>query len=165
MSRKLSPRPLSAKPSPPDIVTYRYEGEMVYVPPAQNHQDAIRLARSEFGEPLRHVFDRQISFSVNSVVHHETRSVRISPLSWPTVMSTLSRYEIIDVIVQPCIDVDCPPEYPVTQDEKSDLKSSVYLEPPSPKSSRRSLSRSPSPDHDGTVETSKTRSWFGKLKP
>lgn len=134
---------------------------MVYVPPAASHQEAIKFARSQFSEKLRHVNDRQISFSINSVVNHETRSVRISPMSWPTVMSTLSRYEIIDIIVQPILDVDSPPEYPLEEGDKSDLKSQCYLEPPSPKSAP---SRSPSPDPDNNSEKARLKGWLGKLR-
>ncbi|EIW80755.1 hypothetical protein CONPUDRAFT_144699 [Coniophora puteana RWD-64-598 SS2] len=94
-----------------DIVTYRHEGEMVYVQPPQSHEQAVCIAREVYPR-LASVDARRIAFAVNVINGVNSRTVRISPHAWSKMMSHLLRYEVIDIQIQPEIIVTAPGEFP-----------------------------------------------------
>jgi hypothetical protein len=87
--------------NPPDIVTYRLNGKMVYVTPADNYEQALDFAQKVFRQQLGRIKRDRISFAVTVITNGERRSVRIAEMAWGAVVATLQRYEIIDVHVQP----------------------------------------------------------------
>ncbi|KAG0699357.1 hypothetical protein DFH29DRAFT_809202, partial [Suillus ampliporus] len=91
-----------------DVITYRLNNQMMYVPPAQSF-DQSHLPRSAFESDLTGIDKGRISFSLNVLAHGKQSSVGISSVAWPTIMSHLARYEIIDVHVQPELKVSGPP--------------------------------------------------------
>ncbi|KAH7921100.1 hypothetical protein BV22DRAFT_1039022 [Leucogyrophana mollusca] len=116
--------PATQRTSAVDIITYRLNNQMTYVTPAQDYQEAVNVAREVFRDELGGVDEKRISFSVNVLTDGQTRSVRISSFAWPAIVSHLTRYEIIDVHVQPEIIVesdfsDTPPEYPFLDSKES----------------------------------------------
>ncbi|EPQ55031.1 hypothetical protein GLOTRDRAFT_111103 [Gloeophyllum trabeum ATCC 11539] len=155
----------SARKLSPDTVTYRLDGEMVYVPPASDHQGAVAIAVQQFPDKLGTIDHGNISFCINSVLHHETRKVRISPMSWSTVISTLARYEIIDIVVQPKVTVEAPteapPQYASEEDEVSDTKNGTYLEQSTSK--QRSTSPTPSQSSNHSDKTMR-KGWIERLR-
>ncbi|KAJ8588827.1 hypothetical protein M405DRAFT_768598 [Rhizopogon salebrosus TDB-379] len=93
--------------SGPDVVTYRLNNQMIYVLPAQSFDQAILFARSAFESELTGVHNSRISFSLNVLANGKQTSMGISSVAWTAVVSHLERYEIIDVHVQPEIQVLC----------------------------------------------------------
>ncbi|KAI8974018.1 hypothetical protein BD414DRAFT_447787 [Trametes punicea] len=99
--------------SVPDIITYRYNGELVYVTPAATYEDGVQFARRVFPE-LASVHPDRVVISVNGIVNKERQLIRIGPMAWKTVMSSRARYEVLDIIVDPEIhvsDAEPLPEY------------------------------------------------------
>ncbi|KAG1740881.1 uncharacterized protein EDB91DRAFT_1081945 [Suillus paluster] len=96
-------------PAPADVITYRLNNQMMYVPPAQSFDQAVTFARSAFETDLTGIDKSRISFSLNVLANGKQGSVGISSVAWPTIMSRLARYEIIDVHVQPELKVSGPP--------------------------------------------------------
>lgn len=115
-----------------NLVTYRFRGKMVYVTAAPSYevrlvsivslasaeqwrtQKAVEFAKVLFREDLRDVDDSCISFYVTVNAPTGIQSVQISPMAWKEVTTTLVRYEIIDVIVEPQVvihEADTPPNY------------------------------------------------------
>lgn len=97
-----------------NLVTYRFRGKMVYVTAAPSYEKAVEFARVLFREDLRDVDDSCISFYVTVNAPTGIQSVQISPMAWKEVTTTLVRYEIIDVIVEPQVvihEADTPPNY------------------------------------------------------
>ncbi|KAG2366741.1 hypothetical protein BDR07DRAFT_1395686 [Suillus spraguei] len=82
---------------------------MIYVPPAESFDQAVTFARSAFENDLTGIDKSRISFSLNVLANGKQSSVGISRVAWPTIMSHLARYEIIDVHVQPELKVTGPP--------------------------------------------------------
>ncbi|KAH0831373.1 hypothetical protein J3R83DRAFT_14036 [Lanmaoa asiatica] len=76
-----------------DIVTYRYNGELVYVPVAPNYLEALAYARQAFPQ-LR---DSALSLSMTS--GQVEGFVGISELAWPKLIQHMLRYQVIDVHV------------------------------------------------------------------
>ncbi|KAJ8586425.1 hypothetical protein M405DRAFT_695724, partial [Rhizopogon salebrosus TDB-379] len=95
--------------SAPDIITYRLNNKMMYVPPAQNYDQAVIFARSAFERDLNGVDNSRISFWLNVLANGKQTSVSIVPAAWPSVVSRLARSEIIDVHIHPAIEVSPPP--------------------------------------------------------
>ncbi|KAG1817956.1 uncharacterized protein BJ212DRAFT_1347893 [Suillus subaureus] len=96
-------------PAPADVITYRFNNQMMYVPPAENFDQAVTFARSAFESDLTGIDKSRISFSLNVLANGKQSSVGISSVAWSKIMSHLARYEIIDVHVQPEIKVFGPP--------------------------------------------------------
>ncbi|KAG2043726.1 hypothetical protein BDR03DRAFT_909187 [Suillus americanus] len=96
-------------PAPADVVTYRFNNQMMYVPPAESFDQAVTFARSAFESDLTGIDKGRISFSLNVLANGKQSSVGISKVAWSRIMSHLARYEIIDVHVQPEIKVFGPP--------------------------------------------------------
>ncbi|KAI0249245.1 hypothetical protein BJV78DRAFT_1229291 [Lactifluus subvellereus] len=86
--------------NPPDILTYCYGSKMVYVTPGDSYEHAIDLAQEAFPE-LRDVDRDQIGLEVRVVVSHqsERRTAQIGRTAWPVVLTTLARFEIVEVHV------------------------------------------------------------------
>ncbi|KAG1817971.1 uncharacterized protein BJ212DRAFT_1347997 [Suillus subaureus] len=114
-------RIFARRQSPPlvDVITYRLNNRMVYVPPAQSFDKAVALARSAFESDLTEIDKSQISFSLNVLVNGKRSSASISREAWSTVMSHLARYEIIDVHVS-----GPPPSYQSCNSTKEQHSSS-----------------------------------------
>ncbi|KAG2043710.1 hypothetical protein BDR03DRAFT_939702 [Suillus americanus] len=98
-------------PPPADIVTYRLNNRMTYVPTAESFDQAVTFARSAFESDLTGIDKSRISFSLNVLANGKQRSVDISCGAWSTIMSHLTRYEIVDVHVQPLRVSGPPPTY------------------------------------------------------
>ncbi|EIN06713.1 hypothetical protein PUNSTDRAFT_145227 [Punctularia strigosozonata HHB-11173 SS5] len=135
-----TPHGCSIQSNTPDILTYRYQEQMVYVKPASQYDQAVADAVMAFPE-LSGLDRDRISFSLTVFVQNTTKTVTISPNAWPAVIATLSRFEILDVNVRRAIK-DEPPVYA----ESADL-----LEAPGMKERSRSA---PPP---GRIQ-----SWLGK---
>ena len=85
----------------PDILTFRLDrnnNKLCYVVPPQTLQDGLRVAKENF-EELAHIAPNRITICVNAVVANQRQHIRISPASWPVVLSKLRAYEVLDVIV------------------------------------------------------------------
>jgi len=135
-----SSRTSSKSPSskiPAELVTYRYEGEMVYVNPGSDYDEAITCALENFSS-LEAAPRDHIAFFVKVRVGGALRSVRISRNAWSKVLTSLSTYEIIDISVLPRpslrpakSDTDVrSPNYEDSTDEKAFLRSQMYDAPP-----------------------------------
>ncbi|KAG1860763.1 hypothetical protein F4604DRAFT_1658185 [Suillus subluteus] len=96
-------------PPPADIITYRLNNQMMYVPTAESFDQAVTFARSAFESDLTGIDKSRISFSLNVLVNGKQSSVDISHGAWSTIMSHLVRYEIVDVHIQPEPRVSGPP--------------------------------------------------------
>ncbi|KAK0460472.1 uncharacterized protein EV420DRAFT_211996 [Desarmillaria tabescens] len=81
---------------PPDIITYRFRGNLVYVKPELDYKVALNLARSEFVE-LHGVSQHQIVFITYASVAGQRTSVRISASAWASTVSAMLRGEIVDI--------------------------------------------------------------------
>ncbi|KAI0313046.1 hypothetical protein OF83DRAFT_1035532, partial [Amylostereum chailletii] len=87
---------------PCDILTYSYEGQMVYTEVASSHEEAIDKALVVF-PALKSVPREQISFAVrakvSSVPGGSVTLVRIAPSAdaWPRVVRGLIRFEVIEI--------------------------------------------------------------------
>ncbi|KAG2366726.1 hypothetical protein BDR07DRAFT_1327772 [Suillus spraguei] len=96
-------------PTPADVITYRLNNRMVYVPPAENFDQAVTFARSAFEGDLTGIDKSRISFSLNVLANGKKSSVNISREAWSMIMSHLVQYEIVDVHVQPELRLSGPP--------------------------------------------------------
>ncbi|EIW54557.1 uncharacterized protein TRAVEDRAFT_23578 [Trametes versicolor FP-101664 SS1] len=84
----------------PDVLTYRYNGTMVYVTPAATYEEGIRFARQVFPE-LAAVAPEHILISVNGIVNKQRQLIRIGPMAWKTVVFSRARFEVLDVTLDP----------------------------------------------------------------
>ncbi|KAI0759969.1 hypothetical protein BD413DRAFT_487045 [Trametes elegans] len=98
-------KPVVRPSSPPDILTYRYNGNMVYVTPGATHAEGVKFAQQVFPE-LAAVEPARIAISVNGLVNGQRQLVRISPMAWPTVVFSRARYEVLDVTVDSDVRID-----------------------------------------------------------
>ncbi|EJD04530.1 uncharacterized protein FOMMEDRAFT_34406, partial [Fomitiporia mediterranea MF3/22] len=85
---------------PAEILTYRFDSEMVYVAPTRDFEEALNYAQSAFPR-LPNVPRSRIALSVNVRVNGILQSVRIAPMAWPRVIRSLATYEIVDISVLP----------------------------------------------------------------
>jgi len=100
---------------------------MVYVPAAETYEVAVTHAFDVFAPQLRAVRREDISFAIHVKVQGETRCVRIGQYAWPTVLKSLVRYGLVDVIVaEP--DVETSVAEPEPREKRS--KFGDLLEPP-----------------------------------
>jgi len=86
----------------PDVLTYSYASRMVYVAPGQNYDEAIDIAQQSFPE-LRDVDRDRIRLEVRVVLssQQERKKAEISRSAWSAVVTTLARFEIVEVRVAP----------------------------------------------------------------
>ncbi|EMD33075.1 hypothetical protein CERSUDRAFT_118139 [Gelatoporia subvermispora B] len=149
----------ASQKSTPDLITYRYKQTMAYVKPADDHSKAAEYAREVFTD-LSTISDSRISFSITVRVQDKIQTVMITPRAWRDTMSSLAKFEIVDISVtesRPCtpsvptltLPEYPPPEYSAAsekhtdafQDEKhlsSECRCSSQSRSPSPSSSPRS---------------------------
>lgn len=113
-------------PAPADVITYRLNNRMTYVPPAENFDQAVTFARSAFEGDLAGIDISRISFSLNVLANGKMSSVGVSRGAWSATMSRLARYEIVDVHVQPERKVYRPPPSHRSRSSTKKKKSSSY---------------------------------------
>ncbi|THH13379.1 hypothetical protein EW146_g6831 [Bondarzewia mesenterica] len=133
--------------TPADILTYYYNDKMVYVTPAETYEGALDYAQDVFPE-LKSVDRNHISFEIRVLAGNRRQAVRIGPMAWQQVLTTLARYEVIDIrVTAPQTVVEPPPKY--SDDVKAQPLSSSEKElnrlEPVESGSGHSRSRSPSP--------------------
>lgn len=151
-------------------------------------QQGIEFAQSVFPE-LASIEPEHISICVNGCVQRQRTLIRIGPMAWASVVPTLARYEVLEILVKNpeiVIDsadpVDALPNY---EDVKEKSGSSDFLAPsrgPSPakkiiplpelqrivekNSGRSSRSPSPSSSRPSSMSSSSISDWakglFGK---
>lgn len=90
--------------APPDIITYSYASRMVYVVTAETYDHAIDIAKETFQE-LKDVERQRISFEVYVVLKGNSvrRTAEIGRSAWPFVVSSLARFEIVEIRVAPLV--------------------------------------------------------------
>jgi len=142
------PRSSQKSTSTPDLITYRYDERMAYVKPAETHDKAAEYAREVFSD-LSATPTSRISFSITVRVQDKINKVTIAPRAWRDTMSSLAKFEIVDIVItspSPRISIHelAPPEYSRTPEKQLDAPADEknYLCSSCPASSR---SRSPSP--------------------
>ncbi|KAI6112028.1 hypothetical protein EDD16DRAFT_1189412 [Pisolithus croceorrhizus] len=124
-------------PAAPDVIMYRLEDKMMYVPLDYDWKEALSQARRAF-ESLAKVDDGRITFSMDVISDGRRRSIGISPSAWRSIASRLTRYEVINIVVRPEVvdpDVDvAPPLYSLAssapEEKRSLSSSSLRLHPP-----------------------------------
>ena len=135
------------------------------------------MAKEEF-EEIRDIDPSRISICVNGVVTGRRQLIRVGPAAWDAVMDSLSRYEILDILVKnPRIVVNTPDSFFDTLPNYEDVKKASGNDDklisasraPSPlsgntalRSSSRSSSRSPSRPQKPKTDWAKTISFFGR---
>ncbi|CDO76940.1 hypothetical protein BN946_scf184709.g2 [Trametes cinnabarina] len=106
--------PSEAAPAQPAIVTYRYNGKLVYVTPPSTYEEAVASARDLFPE-LASVDPQRIGISINAMVSKKRELIRISPMAWQPVLASRKQYEVLDITLHnPKIivhDAEQPPAY------------------------------------------------------
>ena len=126
----------SAGMTPIDIVTYRFNGELMYVPLAPdynvspalrtpNHNDqpeiqqALSHARDAFPQ-LKELRDASLSLSLTAPTQGQ-KYVGITALAWPKLITHIPRYQIIDVHITPTCDRVGPiPDITITSADAPD---------------------------------------------
>jgi len=100
----------------PDILTYCYASRMVYVIPGETYDQALDIAQESFPE-LKDAERSRIRFEVRVVLTNqsERKAAEIGRTAWPVVISTLARFEIIEIRVasppRPAGALSDPPPY------------------------------------------------------
>jgi len=89
----------SPSPNSADIVTYRYNEKLVYVPVAHDYIQALAHARVAFPQ-LSKLSDASLSLSLTSP-GQEHKLVGISAPAWPKLVAHMSRFQVIDVRAAP----------------------------------------------------------------
>lgn len=96
------------------VLTYRYNGQMMYVKAASTFEIAAQRARATYPD-LADVPTARMSFYVTaSIKKGQQTRVRISPSAWSPIMSTLPAYEILEIeLTEPAalVAVYAPPQY------------------------------------------------------
>ncbi|KAG2347542.1 hypothetical protein BDR05DRAFT_958283 [Suillus weaverae] len=114
--------------APADIITYRLNDQMMYVPLAKNFDQAVTFARSAFEGDLTGIDKSRISLSLNVMANGKQSSVCISRAAWSAITSHLVRYEIVDVHIKPELEVSGPPpSYRSCSSKEGAEHSSSYL--------------------------------------
>ncbi|KAI0665695.1 hypothetical protein C8Q78DRAFT_985997 [Trametes maxima] len=169
----------------PDILTYRYDGAMVYVTPAATYEEGVQFAQRVFPE-LASVDPARIVISVNGIVNQKRQLIRIGAMAWKTVVFSRARFEVLDITLDPEIVVsdtdgerDAPPDYASLKEKDPNGDFLAPSRAPSPRRTQgrllpdltsgglpRSRSRSPSPSATSTSESCSPVEWarslFGK---
>ncbi|EJF57599.1 hypothetical protein DICSQDRAFT_157294 [Dichomitus squalens LYAD-421 SS1] len=83
-----------------DLITYRLGAKnYCYIPPPKTYEEALSAAKTNYKE-LKHVDEDCITFCVIATVAGVKQHIRVSPASWPIVVSKLHRYEVLDIVLQ-----------------------------------------------------------------
>ncbi|KAJ8483400.1 hypothetical protein ONZ51_g4731 [Trametes cubensis] len=162
-----------------DILTYRYNGTMVYVTPAATYKEGVEYARQVFPE-LASVDPARISICINGTVNKQRQLIRIGAMAWNSVITSRARYEVIDIIVVPEIVVDAdelsPPDYFTIKEKSSHDDFLAPSRAPSPRPVHKIIpvpgaparshcrSRSPSPHHSIGGSSTSSRGAYGWAK-
>ncbi|KAF9006360.1 hypothetical protein BDZ89DRAFT_1025669 [Hymenopellis radicata] len=118
----MSSSPASSSTSNPNnLITYRFEEELVYVGVVPNYKDALDIVVKEF--PILSEVDRErLTLSTHATMNGARRTVRISESGWAPTSAKLLRGEVIDVTLKPPRSaeslVDAPPQYLEVPDVK-----------------------------------------------
>ncbi|THU85040.1 hypothetical protein K435DRAFT_806220 [Dendrothele bispora CBS 962.96] len=96
----------------PDIITYRLDGDLVYVKPSLDYNEAIALAIKEFPHALAGIPHNRIRFSILAVVKSgrerkdrmDRTRVRISESAWAKTLEKMVKCEIVELEVIPEIE-------------------------------------------------------------
>ncbi|RPD76025.1 hypothetical protein L226DRAFT_612278 [Lentinus tigrinus ALCF2SS1-7] len=121
----------------PELLAYRYNGQTVYVVPAETYersQQAIDLAQDVFPE-LVDIARERISICVNGTIGKQAGHIRIAPIAWSVVVLKLSSFEILDVVVQPTA-----PKGTDNVNQTVDAKASPHYDEPPKYEERKSSS-------------------------
>ncbi|KAI0794272.1 hypothetical protein C8Q74DRAFT_1215626 [Fomes fomentarius] len=128
----------------PDVIAYRYNESLVYVPPAQSLQEAIELARQNYRE-LAGVNPDYIALYVNGLVGGERRKIRVSAMAWEPMLPKFRTFEVLDIAIETPSN-DEPPDYEDNREKCRSVNSKIA-------SSREPTSSSPlaasSSNHEG----------------
>ncbi|KAI9460016.1 hypothetical protein HD554DRAFT_2295277 [Boletus coccyginus] len=175
-----STKPRSTGTASADILTYRYNGKLVYVPVAPDYtvsptlhnilpandqprglQQALSHARDAFSQ-LKGRCDSSLSLSMTMTTAGPTQKfVAISPLAWPKLISRMSCYQIIDVDVTQAHERDTVvpvPDIVITYADGDDSEPAPpYCTSNDVDNEKASYSRPPSPS---TPALQRKRSWF-----
>lgn len=115
---------------PANVLAFRYENLLAYVKPATDHevnkelhnklvslsqrsQKAIECAKSVF-PCLSYIRNDHIAFRLTVHVEGEIKMITISPDVWSTVISTLTPFKILDIVLLDSNDYKAPPQYTST---------------------------------------------------
>jgi len=148
----------TSSPTPADIVTYRFRGNLVYVKPELDYEVALDVAQKEFIE-LFGVDRHQIVFTTQATVAGTRTAVRISASAWASTVSRMLRGEVIDVDIVEDKKQDEPPQYLEVPDSKEGDYARWSHSAPASRSNSRTRQSSPTPSLSGGE---KRRSWFSK---
>jgi len=110
---------------PPNLLAYSYNSRIVHVTPAEDYNRAIEIAIESFPE-LRHFERGRISLGVRlkrNQQEKKTAEINGPGVTWPSVVATPERYEIVEIHVSPPL--------------KSTPKSSRGRHPPQPSREHR----------------------------
>ncbi|KAF9039489.1 hypothetical protein BDZ89DRAFT_1156942 [Hymenopellis radicata] len=144
----MSSSPASSSTSNPNnLITYRFEEELVYVGVVPNYKDALDIVVKEF--PILSEVDRErLTLSTHATMNGARRTVRISESGWAPTSAKLLRGEVIDVTLKPPVNglksrsaeslVDAPPQYLEVPDVKMGYYSAPVSRASSPAPSARS---------------------------
>ncbi|KAF8551022.1 hypothetical protein OG21DRAFT_1487314 [Imleria badia] len=91
-----------SSPTTTDILTYRYNEKLVYVPATPDYSQALSHARDAFPQ-LKDLQDASLSLSLST----PKKFVAISAPAWPKLVAHMSRYQIIDVQVTQAYERNC----------------------------------------------------------
>jgi hypothetical protein len=61
----------------------------------------LDYAREVFPTELRDVPRERISFHITVLVGSKHKTVQIAPMAWSSVISSLTQFEIVDLVIQP----------------------------------------------------------------
>ncbi|KAK0504555.1 hypothetical protein EDD18DRAFT_1343351 [Armillaria luteobubalina] len=148
----------TSSPTPADIVTYRFRGNLVYVKPELDYEVALDVAQKEFVE-LYGIDRHHIVFTTHATVAGARTSVRISASAWASTVSRMLRGEVIDVTIVEDKKQDEPPQYLEVPDSKEGDYTRWSRSAPASRSSSRVRQSSPTPSLSGGE---KRRTWFSK---
>ncbi|KAF8141270.1 hypothetical protein EV363DRAFT_1443253 [Boletus edulis] len=151
-------KPHSSGTNLTDILTYRYDRQLVYVPVAPSYNEALSHARDAFPQ-LKDLHDASLSLSLLAPTSgHAPNCIGISAPAWPKLVAHMSRYQIVDVHPIPditityadaedahahAIDSDPAPPYQRSDDhDVEDEKAACGARPRSPSTSTLHRKRS-----------------------
>ncbi|KAI9571695.1 hypothetical protein HD554DRAFT_2168946 [Boletus coccyginus] len=141
----------------PDILAYRYEGELVYVLVAPDYTQALSHAYDVFPQ-LKGLGDVSLSLSM-TMAGIMPQFVRISTLAWPKLIVQMSRYQIIQVTQAHERDIAVPlPDITTTHADVDDMEEAEPAPPYCRSDGEKVLH--PCPQQPSMPEIPPKRRWF-----
>ncbi|EIN06709.1 hypothetical protein PUNSTDRAFT_71906 [Punctularia strigosozonata HHB-11173 SS5] len=119
-------------PHSADIITYRMGDKLVYVTPTSEYERAIGDAYAAFPEELSNVIRQKVALFITSFVEGKRKTVEIAPTAWTSILSTLARFEIVDIVVKE----DKPPVYNESYKPEVKREMNSVRSPPSSRCTR-----------------------------